>query len=216
MFSDIPALATPLNEFELRVMGVLVEKNYSTPDYYPMSVNAIVLGCNQKNNRFPVVAYTERDVENALESLSLRRLVSIVREHGARVPKYMQLMLREIARLERPELALLAVMMLRGPQTLGELKTRTESMHRFENLQACERALQNLLDYKPEPLALRLERAAGERETRYAQMLAGEISAARANVSLQPRTELEGRVEALEAEVRELRNELDAIKTKLV
>ncbi|MCX7782926.1 MAG: YceH family protein, partial [Meiothermus sp.] len=162
-----------LNEAEVRVLGTLIEKQYATPDYYPMTENAIRLGANQKNNRHPVTQLSEAEVREVLDSLQRKRLCGMFREHGARAPKYRQFLDREY-RLEAPATILMALLMLRGPQTLGELRARAESMnHRFASLQEAEAALQTLMQLTPHPLVTQLERQPGEREVRYAHLLAG-------------------------------------------
>lgn len=183
------------------MLGTLIEKQYATPDYYPMTENAVRLGANQKNNRNPVTNLSEEEVREALDSLQRKRLSGMFREHNARAPKYRQFLDREF-KLEPPALAVLAVLMLRGPQTVGELKARSESMHKFASAQEVEEVLSFLMNLAPHPLVTHLERQSGEREPRYAHLLAGTPSPV---VRAEEKSELEARVEALEAEVRELR-----------
>lgn len=156
-----------LDAAEVRVLGSLLEKDLATPEYYPMSLNAVVLACNQKNNRNPVVSYGEDTVERALESLRRKRLAAVITGAGMRVPKYRHLIGEEL-NLGRRELAVLAVLLLRGPQTIGELRDRTERMHAFTDASEVESVLERLMGWGEQPLAVRLPRAPGtkERDTR--------------------------------------------------
>ena len=201
-----------LTETEARVLGTLIEKQYATPDYYPMTENAVRLGANQKNNRNPVTNLSEEEVREALDSLQRKRLTGMFREHNARAPKYRQFLDREF-RLEPPATVIMAVLMLRGPQTLGELKARAESMNqKFPSTAEVENILEMLMDLGPNPLATRLERQSGEREVRYAHLLAGTPAPV---VRVEEKSELEARVEALEAELRELRSLVTELKSAL-
>lgn len=201
-----------LSEAEVRVLGTLIEKQYATPDYYPMTENAIRLGANQKNNRNPVTQLSEAEVREALDSLQRKRLCGMFREHGARVPKYRQFLDREY-RLEAPATIVMALLMLRGPQTLGELRARAESMnHKFTSLQEAEAVVQTLIGLAPQPLVTQLERQPGERELRYAHLLAGTPAPV---VRVEEKSELESRVEALEEEVRDLRRAVEELKQAL-
>ncbi|GEM83620.1 YceH family protein [Meiothermus hypogaeus] len=201
-----------LSEAEVRVLGTLIEKQYATPDYYPMTENAIRLGANQKNNRNPVTQLSETEVREALDSLQRKRLCGMFREHGARAPKYRQFLDREY-RLEAPATIVMALLMLRGPQTLGEIRARAESMnHKFASLQEVEAALQTLINLAPQPLVTVLERQPGEREVRYAHLLAGTPAPV---VRVEEKSELESRLEALEAEVRDLRSAVERLRKAL-
>jgi uncharacterized protein YceH (UPF0502 family) len=202
----------PLNDAEVRVLGTLIEKQYATPDYYPMTENAVRLGANQKNNRNPVTNLSEEEVREALDSLQRKRLCGMFREHGARAPKYRQFFDREF-KLESPAANVMAVLMLRGPQTLGEIRARVESMnHRFASLQEALTVVQTLISLAPHPLATQLERQPGEREVRYAHLLAGTPAPI---VRVEEKSELESRVEALEAEVRDLRAAVEGLRKAL-
>ncbi len=201
-----------LTDAEVRVLGTLIEKQYATPDYYPMTENAIRLGANQKNNRNPVTQLSEAEVREALDALQRKRLCGMFREHGARAPKYRQFLDREF-KLEPPATIVMALLMLRGPQTLGELRARAESMnHKFASLQETEAVVQTLISLAPHPLATQLERQPGEREVRYAHLLAGTPAPI---ARVEEKSELESRVEALEAEVRELRRSLGELRQAL-
>lgn len=193
------------------MLGTLIEKQFATPDYYPMTLNAVRLGANQKNNRNPVTNYTDDEVQKALDSLQMKRLSGLVKEYAARAPKYRQFLDREF-KLEPPATVVMAVLMLRGPQTLGEIKARSESMYRFNSTQEVEEVLNTLMNLAPNPLATRLERQPGERETRYAHLLAGTPAPV---VRVEEKSELEARVETLEAEVRELRAMVAELKQAL-
>ncbi len=201
-----------LNETEVRVLGTLIEKQYATPDYYPMTENAVRLGANQKNNRNPVSNLGEEEVRETLDSLQRKRLSGMFREHNARAPKYRQFLDREF-KLEPPATILMAVLMLRGPQTLGELKARAESMNqKFASTAEVEAILEMLMNLGPNPLATRLERQPGEREVRYAHLLAGTPAPI---ARVEGKSELEARVEALEAELHELRAAVAQLKQAL-
>lgn len=201
-----------LNEAEVRVLGTLIEKQYATPDYYPMTENAIRLGANQKNNRNPVTHLSEAEVREALDSLQRKRLCGMFREHGARAPKYRQFLDREY-KLETPATIVMAVLMLRGPQTLGEIRARAESMnHKFTSLQEVEAVVKSLIELAPQPLVTQLERQPGEREVRYAHLLAGTPAPV---VRVEEKSELESRLEALEADVRDLRRAVEELRKVL-
>src|SRR5688572_32093854 len=133
-----------LNETEARVIGSLVEKQLTTPEYYPLTLNALVNACNQKNNREPVVSYDESTVTNTLERLRDRNLVYVFYGSTSRVPKYKH-MLPSVYELEPPEVAVICVMLLRGPQTLGELRTRTERLYGFSGLGEIQETLDSLI-----------------------------------------------------------------------
>jgi uncharacterized protein YceH (UPF0502 family)/ketosteroid isomerase-like protein len=155
---------------ELRVLGCLIEKQRTTPDAYPLSLNALRLACNQSTNRDPVVEYDEPTIRAALERLSLKGWVRLASGRGSRAIKYRHLF-DEALRLSDDEIALLAVLMLRGPQTLGELRTRTERLHGFASQDDLEDALRRLIDRE---LAARIPRRPGQKEDRYAQLVGAE------------------------------------------
>ena len=159
-----------LNEIEVRVLGCLIEKELTTPEYYPLSLNALVNACNQKSNRDPVMGIEETDVVRALESLRFKRYARLAGD-GGRVPKYRHT-LTESIRLAPPALAVLAELLLRGPQTVGELRTRGERMAAFPDLASVETVLQELTDLDPS-LVTKLPRLPGRKEARYAHLLAG-------------------------------------------
>jgi uncharacterized protein YceH (UPF0502 family) len=154
-----------LNPIEVRVLGALIEKDITTPDYYPLSLNALVNACNQKNNRDPVLTLDEDSVRNALASLQDHKLAGPASGADSRVTKY-EHRLQETFNFTRGETAIICVLLLRGPQTPGELRGRTERMHRFETLDEVQSTLQRLMQREP-PLAKVLPRQPGTKEARY-------------------------------------------------
>ncbi len=162
-----------LTPMEARVLGSLVEKDITTPDYYPLSLNALVNACNQKNNREPVMTLDEDAVREALSGLQSQRLAGPASGADSRVTKY-EHRLQEVYNFTRGEIAVLCVLLLRGPQTPGELRGRTERMHRFEDLDQVQAALQRLMQREP-PLAALLPRQPGTKEARYAHLMSGDI-----------------------------------------
>lgn len=199
-----------LDAVEVRVLGSLVEKELTTPDYYPMTLNALTAACNQKSNREPVVSFEEEDVLRALESLQRKRLAGTATAAYSRVPKYRHALAEQFG-LERPALAALSLLMLRGPQTVGEIRGRAGRLYTFETLEQVERELEVLVQHEP-PLATLLPRLPGQKEQRYAHLLAGEPE-----VSAEPPPVLEvhygdaARIQALEEEVAALRDEVQAL-----
>jgi len=162
-----------LNEHETRVLGSLVEKDIATPDYYPLSLNALVNACNQKNNREPVMSLGEDHVRSALSSLQEKRLAGPASGADSRVTKY-EHRLQEVYNFDRREIAILCVLLLRGPQTPGELRGRTDRMHHFGDLDEVQSGLQLLMQREP-ALVKMLPRQPGTKESRYMHLLAGDI-----------------------------------------
>ena len=156
-----------LNDREVRVLGSLIEKELTTPEYYPLSLNALTNACNQKSNRDPVMTLAEDDVVRALDSLRFKQL-AILSADGGRVPKYRHLLAEKLG-LMPTELAVICELLLRGPQTVGELRTRGERMHSFPDLAAVEEVLRELME-RGTPLITRMARQAGRKEARYAQL----------------------------------------------
>jgi len=196
---------------EVRVLGALIEKDLTTPEYYPLTVNALVNACNQKSNRDPVVQYDDATVEQALELLRNKHLAMRVSGTGHRVEKYGH-RLGETVNLGRRETALLCVLMLRGPQTVGELRGRTERMHEFTDMEEVESVLDSLARREPDPLVTRMPRG------RWAHLLAGipETSPEAEPESLSSRgPALEERVRVLELEVAELKQKLEDLLREL-
>ena len=183
---------------ELRVLGCLIEKQRTTPDVYPLSLNALRHACNQSTNRDPVVAYDEPTIRDALQRLSSRGWARLASGRGSRAVKYRHLF-DEALGVSGAEISLLAVLMLRGPQTVGELKSRTERLHRFDSTAEVDETLRGLAERE---LVVRLERRPGQKEERWSQLLGGDGEAAPAPVTADP---LEERVRRLEEEVAELR-----------
>ncbi|KIH78036.1 hypothetical protein SAMN05660860_02287 [Geoalkalibacter ferrihydriticus] len=204
-----------LNDTETRILGSLIEKEMTTPEYYPLTLNALTNACNQKSNRRPVMSLEESDVVRALDALRPRGLAMQSAE-GVRVPRYRHT-LAEKLHLEPPQLAVLAELMLRGPQTLGELRARAERMYPLANLAAVEEILVELADHAP-PLAVQLPRQPGRKENRYAHLLAGLPDATEDERSAPPeavRTQVaavDERIALLEEQVAELRHELDELR----
>lgn len=207
----------PLNPTELRVLGSLIEKQVTTPDYYPLTLNALVNACNQLTNRDPVVSFDETTVVRALDGLRDKRLAILFSGAEARVAKYKHT-LNDRLLLTPGEIALLCVLMLRGPQTVGELRTRTERLFTFDSLPEVEEALNALAARQPQPLVAKLPRAPGTKESRYAQLLGGpvEFSPTEKPVPVEPATAVvraeNERFAKLEQETAELRRELAELK----
>jgi uncharacterized protein YceH (UPF0502 family) len=164
---------TPLSDIECRVLGALLEKDITTPDYYPLSLNALVNACNQKNNREPVMTLDEDQVRASLESLQQQRLAGPARGADSRVTKY-EHRLQEVFNFSRAETAVICVLLLRGPQTPGELRGRTERMFRFEELSDVLSTLQKLGQRDP-ALVKQLPRQPGTKEARFAHLFSGEV-----------------------------------------
>ena len=164
----------PLNAVEVRVLGSLVEKDITTPDYYPLTLNALTNACNQSSNRDPVVAFGEKDVVRALDSLREKALAYQFQGADSRVAKYGH-KFDKFFNLQRPEVAILCVLMLRGPQTVGEIRGRTGRMHEFAGLGEVEAVLDALTLRQPAPLVVKLPRQPGLKEQRYAHLLAGVV-----------------------------------------
>jgi uncharacterized protein YceH (UPF0502 family) len=191
-----------LSPVEIRVLGSLVEKQRTTPDAYPLTLNGLRLACNQSTNREPVVDYDEDQLREALDRLRRRGFTRLASGHGSRAPKFRHL-LDDALGLDRGELAVLAVLMLRGPQTPGELKQRTERLHEFGDLDAVADAVERLIGRE---LVARLGRRPGQKEERYAQLLgegdaSPEAPAPAAAPPAEAAPDLAARVEALEARV---------------
>jgi uncharacterized protein len=204
-----------LNPAEARVLGALVEKDIITPDYYPLSLNALINACNQKNNREPVTNFDEETVRLALRNLSDKRLAGPAGGADGRVTKY-EHRLQEVFNFTRPETAILCVLLLRGPQTPGELRGRTERMHRFEDLDEVLSGLQQLMRREP-PLAKALGRRPGTKEIRYAHLLSGDVEAwepPAESASTSGSADAE-RIIQLEEQVAALRNEIAELKQQM-
>jgi uncharacterized protein YceH (UPF0502 family) len=206
-----------LTASEVRVLGSLIEKDITTPEYYPLSLNALVNACNQKTNRDPVMQLNEASVRGALDSLQDQRVAGPARGADSRVTKYEQ-RLQEVFNFTRPEIAVLCVLLLRGPQTPGELRGRAERMHRFEALEEVQSALQKLMQREP-PLAKVLPRQPGTKESRYAHLFAGDVVEAETPVQAGTAAERNPadaeRIARLEEEIADLRREVAGVKDQL-
>ena len=203
-----------LTEIESRIVGSLVEKQLTTPEYYPLTLNALVNACNQKSNRDPVVSFDQETVTDALERLRDRNLVYVFYGSTSRVPKYKH-MLPSVYELEPAGVAVICVMMLRGPQTLGELRGRTDRLFEFSGLGEVQETLDGLIR-RDDPLVAKLERQPGQKEARFAQLLCGEIDIAAFSPALTAQPPQGGadveRIEKLEDQVSALRSEVEALK----
>ena len=207
-----------LAENEARVLGALIEKDITTPDYYPLSLNALVNACNQKNNRDPVMNLDENTVRAALSGLQEKRLAGPAGGADSRVTKY-EHRLQEVFNFDRRETALVCVLLLRGPQTPGELRGRTERMYRFETLDDVQSGLQKLMDRHP-PLVRVLPRQPGTKESRYMHLFSGEVAAdyVASTTATMPQTsddQVEARVANLESELSSLRSEIADLRREL-
>lgn len=205
-------MAEKLSEIEARVVGSLIEKQLTTPEYYPLTLNALVAACNQKTNRDPVVNYDEATVERTLENLRDKNLTYVFYGSSSRVPKYKH-MLPQVFELDERETAVICVLLLRGAQTLGELNQRTGRLYEFSGLNEINETLEGLAK-REEPLVVRLERLPGQKEARYAHLLSGDIDLE----ALSRMHETSGghartdRIAELEREIENLRNEFNLFR----
>ena len=216
-----------LNEVEARVLGALLEKEITTPDYYPLSLNALINACNQRSNREPVMDLDEEEVRNALHRLEDLGLAGRTRGADGRVAKY-EHWLGEAFNFTRAEAALVCVLLLRGPQTPGELRGRTDRLHSFDEISDVLAGLQKLIEREP-PLVAVLPRQPGTKESRYANLLSGPVeSASPAEIASTPRAAAQpsaaavpldegqqDRIAQLEGIVAELRQEVAALRQKI-
>ena len=214
---ESPEGAEVLDPFEIRVLAVLAEKEALTPDNYPLSLNALVNGCNQLSSRDPVMSISEETVSDVLQRLMQRKYVNGITQAGARVTKYEHRM-RIKWSLEQDKLAVLAILMLRGLQTAGEIRTRTGRLHDFKSVADVEQALQFLIDKYP-PLVSKLALAPGTKEPRYGQLLGGAEALAREETAAGlggavSSASSGGRVAALEQEVQQLRRDFDDLSAQ--
>ena len=206
-----------LSAVEVRILGSLIEKQRTTPDYYPLTLNALTNACNQVSNRDPVVAFDEKTVVRGLDSLREKKLVWMVAAAGSRVPKYEQ-RITEALELKEPEAAVMCLLMLRGPQTPGEIRSRSGRLHEFANLEEVQSVL-DALSGRPDPLVKSLPRQPGTREIRWAHLMSGEVEWAPPPAAeprpeaaaLQVRQEDE-RIARLEDDIRTLRQAVEDLK----
>ena len=207
-----------LDPAEVRVLGSLIEKEATTPEYYPLSLNALVNACNQKSNRDPVVDYDEDTVSDALHRLRDKKFALMVTGSG-RVNKYAQ-RISETLNLGRREVAILCALFLRGPQTLGEIKDSSERLYSFADLEETERVLEKLFTWPGDPLAKKLSKFAGQKEARYAHLLSGEPTAPAFEDGALPVkptrvAELEQEVQQLRLDLNDLRRRFDDLEAQL-
>ncbi len=206
-----------LSPVEVRILGSLIEKQKTTPDYYPLTLNALTNACNQISNRDPIVSFDEKTVVRGLDSLREKKLVWMVTAAGSRVPKYEQ-RITEALQLKDPEAAVLCLLMLRGPQTPGEIRSRSGRLHEFGKLEEVQLVLE-ALSARPDPLVASLPRQPGTREIRWAHLLSGEVEWT-PPAAAEPRTEAaalqvrqeDERTARLEDEIRTLRQTFEELK----
>ncbi|EGQ9808010.1 YceH family protein [Vibrio parahaemolyticus] len=207
-----------LTAIEARVIGCLIEKEVTTPDQYPLSLNALTNACNQKSNREPVMALSESDVLDAVDALIERRLVSDESAFNSRVSKYQHRFCNTEfgdLKLSEQEKGIICCMLLRGAQTPGEIRTRTNRLATFHDVKEVEAVLENLASEEKGPLVVKLPREAGKRESRYMHLFCGEVDVSAMAAAVPATSSSSERVAQLEQEVAELREELDALKAQV-
>lgn len=209
-----------LSAEEQRVLGVLLEKQYATPDVYPMTMNGLITASNQLSNRNPVVSYDEAVIHRALDSLREKGLLRIVYSTSNRATKYREV-LQETRELSQAEAAVICVLLLRGPQTVGELRSRTERLYAFGSLGEVEETLDRLAARPDEPFAARMDRQAGQKEVRYRHLLGDSAAVAEATgpAPAGPAaadTGLADEVQQLRADLDQLRREFDDLRSQLM
>ena len=205
---------TVLTDTEVRVLGSLIEKQITTPEYYPLTLNSLTAACNQKNNRNPVTSLSESEVEDALYTLREKNLAYVFHGSTSRVPKYKHVA-PEVLQLTPPELAALCVLMLSGPLTVGEVRTRGSRLYEFSGLEEVEQILHSLGARDPDPMVIKLPRQAGQKDARFAHLLSGEVKAdevAAVASSSARRSHDPDRVEILEQRVTELSTEVENLR----
>jgi len=206
----IPASELLLDDIELRVVGSLVEKETTTPDYYPLTLNALVSACNQKSSRDPVVSYTSEEVSATLDRLREKDLATEIRSNdGGRVSRYRHLFLERF-QLNRSEAAMLCVLMLRGPQTTREIRGRSSRLYEFESSADVEQSIALLAQEEPRPFVVKLPRVPGTKESRYAHQLGGEVDVSELAIA-EPVASQEPRADRVST----LEHELDDVKQRL-
>src|SRR5687768_2767842 len=202
-----------LTEVEARVLGSLVEKQLTTPEYYPLTLNALSAACNQKSNRDPVMSLDETAILAAIDSLRDKNLVYLYYGSTSRTVKYKH-MLPNVLELEPPAVAIMALLFLRGPQTVGELRGRSDRLYEFSGIGEVQETLDDLAG-RSEPLILKLERQSGQKEARYAHLLSGEINVETLNIVQEKRgasAGADGRIEKLEQEIERISIEVAALR----
>jgi len=212
-----------LNEIEVRVLGSLIEKQITTPEYYPLTLNALTAACNQKNNRNPVTSFTDTDVDEALYTLREKNLAYVFHGSTSRVPKYKHVA-PEVMHLSPSEVAAMCVLMLSGPQTVGEIRTRGSRMYDFSGLEEVDETLRALAERDSEPLVMRLPRQPGQKDARYVHLLSGtpDIEELSETVAAERTTRrggeaerlaaIEQQVQSLTEQVNKLTEQFDAFK----
>lgn len=211
-----------LSAEQCRVIGVMLEKEVTTPDQYPLSLNGVTLGCNQKSNRDPVVQYSENDVQNIIDELKSKKLIFEQSGVGSRVVKYRHRFCNTEfgdLKLSRQQLAIVCVMLLRGPQTPGELRTRTNRLAEFDNTLEVESVLEKMHDLNDEQLVVKLPREPGKRESRYAHLFSGEVDITALSSQSQSTDRASGnsqgsiaRIEQLELQVAQLTEQVEKMR----
>jgi len=216
-------MPTILTDIEVRVLGSLIEKQITTPEYYPLTLNALTLACNQKNNRSPVTAFTESQVEEALNSLREKNLAYVFHGSTSRVPKFKHVA-PEVLHLTPPEMAVMCVLMLSGPQTVGEIRTRGSRLYDFSGLEEVDETLHALSTKDTDPLVMKLPRQPGQKDARFAHLLSGEVDVeqlaedqttgrtTRRSSDAERIEKLEERVETLTSDVEGLRQQFEQFK----
>lgn len=209
-----------LNSLQARVIACLIEKEVSTPEHYPLSLNALVNACNQKSNRDPMLSLSESEVQETLDELMKDHLVTEKSSFGSRVVKYQHRFFNSEfsgTRFNPQQRAVVTELLLRGPQTPGELRTRTQRLHKFSDTHAVEKVLNELTNHDDGPFVVRLEREVGRRDSCYAHLFSGAVDAATttSRPAPTPRSTDNQRIDDLEEQVAELRRELDELKQAL-
>lgn len=212
---------TTLNEVEVRILGALVEKQITLPDYYPLSLNALMNACNQKSSRNPVVSYDEQTIQRGLDSLREKGVAWVFKGADSRVLKYGHIFEKEYELNER-EVAVMCVLMLRGAQTPGEIRSRTASLYAFDSLDDVEATLQSLIEHDT-PLVVKLPRQMGAKESRFMHLLAGEVQVDYTEAPMREPTAPRGRAERvdderlarLEEQVKALQEEVADLRQQL-
>ena len=212
-----------LTPTEVRVLGSLIEKQITTPEYYPLTLNSLTAACNQKNNRNPVTALSESEVDEALYTLREKNLAYVFHGSTSRVPKYKHVV-PEVMHLTPPEVAAMCVLMLSGPQTVGEIRTRGHRLFEFSSLEEVEETLRSLSSRDSEPLVTRLPRQPGQKEARFAHLLSGEPAieetsepsvaerSTRRSTDSERIAKLEEQIQALTEQVANLTNQFEEFK----
>ena len=214
--SETRPMPTILNQIEVRVLGSLIEKQVTTPEYYPLTLNSLTLACNQKNNRSPVTAFTESQVEEALNSLREKNLAYVFHGSTSRVPKFKHVA-PEVLHLTPPEMAVMCVLMLSGPQTVGEIRTRGSRLYDFSGLEEVDETLHALSTKDTDPMVVKLPRQPGQKDARFVHLLSGEVNVEQLteeqpSVRATRRSSDDERIEKLEAQVETLTSEVENLR----